>query len=94
MKGLTIVQWINLKWNNRSVLARRYSVLAEETGPILLSLVGLKAGRQVVMQADKIQVEFKILKVLCSLNYSDIFYLLSVRCYYSIKTAFQSALVK
>ena len=62
MKGLAIVQWINLKWNNRSVLAHQYSVLAEETGPILLSLVGLKAGRQAVMQADKIQVEFKILK--------------------------------
>ena len=45
MKGLTMVQWINLNRNNRSVLAHRYSVLGEKTGPILLLLVGLMAGR-------------------------------------------------
>ena len=44
MKGFTKVQWINLNWNNRSVLASRYSVVGEKTSPILLPLVGLTAG--------------------------------------------------
>ena len=46
MKGLTMTQWINLNRNNRSVLAHRYSVLGEKTGPILPPLVGLIAGRE------------------------------------------------
>ena len=46
MKGLGMVQWINLNWNNRSVSVYRYSVLWEKTGPIFLPLVGLMAGRQ------------------------------------------------
>ena len=44
-EGLTMAQWINLNQNNRSVLAHRYSVLWEKTGPILLPLVCLTAGR-------------------------------------------------
>ena len=46
MKGLTMAQWINLNRNNRSVLVHPHSVLGEKTGPILLPLVGLMAGRQ------------------------------------------------
>ena len=46
MKGLTMVQWMNLKRNNRSTLARWYCVLWEKAGPILLLLVGCTAGRQ------------------------------------------------
>ena len=46
MKGLNMVQWINLNWNNRSVLACQYSVLWGKFGPILLLLVGLMAGWQ------------------------------------------------
>ena len=41
-----MAQWINLNQNNRSMLAYQYSVLGEKTGPILLHLVGLMAGRQ------------------------------------------------
>ena len=53
MKGLTMVKWINLNQHNRSVLARRYSVLGEKTGPIFLLLVGLMAGREGGRQASR-----------------------------------------
>ena len=65
-----MVQWINLNRNNRSELLCQYTVLIEKFGPIPPPLVGLKAGRE----ADEIWVDFKILKVLYKLNYSD-FYL-------------------
>ena len=67
MKGLTMVQWINLNRNNRSVLAHRYFVLWEKPGPILLQLVGIMVGRQ----ADEIQVDFESFKILYRHNYSD-----------------------
>ena len=60
MKGLTTAQWKNFNRNNRSVLARWYSVLREKIGLILLPLVGLMAGRP----ADEIGVGFEILKIL------------------------------
>ena len=41
-----MVQWINLNQNNRSVLARQYSVLREKAGPNLVPLAGLMAGRE------------------------------------------------
>ena len=60
MKGFTMAHWINLNRKNTSVLAWcQYSVLWETTGPILLPLVGLTAGRP----ANKIQVGFKIFKI-------------------------------
>ena len=37
-----MTQWIHLNWTNRSVLAQCW----ERTGPMLLLLVGLTAGRQ------------------------------------------------
>ena len=46
IKGLTMVQWINLNRNNISVLAHQYSALWDKTGLILPLLVGLTAGRQ------------------------------------------------
>ena len=46
-------QWINLNRNNRSMLVHRYSVLGETTGPILLPLVGLMAGREGGRQASR-----------------------------------------
>ena len=46
MKGLTMVQWVNLNWNNRSVIAHRYSALSEKAEPVFLPLVSLTAGRQ------------------------------------------------
>ena len=89
IKGLTMEQWINLNQNNRSVLAHQYSVLWEKTSPILLLVVVLMAQRLTGRLADNILVGFKIFKVLYQLNYSG-FYL---QCYYSIRTAFQSAFV-
>ena len=44
MKGLTMTQWVNLNWNNKSVIVQ-YSVLSEKAGPMLLPLVGHTAGR-------------------------------------------------
>ena len=35
MKGLTMLQWIHVNRNNRTVLASQYSVLGEKIGPIL-----------------------------------------------------------
>ena len=73
-----MVQWINLSQNNRSVLAHRYSVLGENTGPILLSLVGL-AGREAGQLADEMLVSFEIFKILYRLNYSGFYFV----CYHS-----------
>ena len=72
-----MVQWINLNWNNRSVLAHRYSVLGEKTGPILLLLVGLMAGREAgrLVGRRNVVVGFEILK----LNYSGFYFV----CYHS-----------
>ena len=39
-------------------------------GPILPSLVDLKAGRE----ADEIRVDFEIFKLLYRLNYSDLYF--------------------
>ena len=74
MKRLTMVQWKNLNRNNRSVLARQFSVLGEKIGPILPLLVGLTAERQEGRSADEIWVDFKILKLLYRLNYSDFYF--------------------
>ena len=65
-----MVQWINLNQNNRFELARLYSVLQEKTGPILLPLVDLMAGRQ----ADKIEVGFKIFKILYRSSYLGFYF--------------------
>ena len=73
MKGLTMAQWINLNWNNRCVSELIFCIL-RKTGPILLPLVGLAAGREAGRQADRladeIQVGFEILQILYRLNYS------------------------
>ena len=60
-----MVQWINHYQNNRSVLG-------EKTGPMLLWLVGLMAGKQA--QADEIRVDFEIFKILYRLTYSDFYF--------------------
>ena len=74
-----MAKWINLNQNNRSVLAHQYSVLGEKTGPILLSLVGLMAGREAGQPADEMQVGFEIFKILYRLNYSGFYFV----CYHS-----------
>ena len=93
IKGLTMVQWINLNQNKRSVLAHWYSVLWEKTDPILLLLVmaGRGAGWQtkygwILNFLNSQQVKLFRL-ILC---------LLSLQCYYcnSVRTAFQSTFIK
>ena len=86
-----MAQWIYLNLNNRSVLAHRYSVLEEKTGPILLLLVGLQQGGK---PADEMRVGFEIFKILYRLNYLGFFCLLSQQCYCSIRNALQLTLVK
>ena len=46
MKEFTMTQWINLNWNNRSVLAHWHSVLKEKNCTYTSLLVCLMAGRQ------------------------------------------------
>ena len=84
-----MAQWININQNNRSMLAHRYSVLGEKTGPVLLPLVGLTAGREAGQQTTYGWVLKFILYRLRLL-----FCLLSQQCYYSITIAFQLAFVK
>ena len=52
-----MAQFVNLYWNNRSVVVHRSTALGEKTGPIFLLLVGLY-GRL----ADKIWVDLEIFK--------------------------------
>ena len=63
-----------LTQNNISVLMLQYSVMREETGPVLLPLVGLMAGRARARQAYEIWVEFENFKILCRLNYLAIYF--------------------
>ena len=70
MKRLTMAQWINLNWNNRSVLAHQYSVLQEKAGLILQLLVGLTAGRQ----TGEIWASFEIFKILYRINYLGFYF--------------------
>ena len=64
IKGLTMAQWVSLKWNNKFVVAHRYSSLWEESRPILPTLVGPTAGRQAGKQTKCVLVDFKILNSL------------------------------
>ena len=64
----------------------------EKIDPILPPLVGLwQTGRR----AEEIQMDFEIFKILYRLNYlfGLPFYLITLQCYYSIRTAFQSTFV-
>ena len=46
------------------MLAHGYSILGEKTGPILLPLVGLTAGREADGPADEMQMDFEFFKIL------------------------------
>ena len=59
MKRNSMVQWMNLHWNNSFVNWTRLPLLCEKSGTILLVLVVLwQAGRQL----DEILVDLKKLK--------------------------------
>ena len=60
--------------NNKPVLASWYPVLWEKIGPTLPPLVGLMAGREAVRPADKIRVDFEIVKLLYRLHYSGFYF--------------------
>ena len=83
MKGLTMTQWINLNQNNRSMLVHQFSVLGEKTGPILLTLAGLMAGRKEGRDRDRLPDEmwvgFEIFKILRRLNYLCFYFV----CYHN-----------
>ena len=48
-----MAQWINFNWNDRSVLACRYSIMLKRTDPILPPLVDLMAGRQAGRKTER-----------------------------------------
>ena len=58
-----MAQWINLNWNNSFVNQTRLPLLYEKSGAILQVLVGLTAGWQSGRQADQIQIDSKIFRI-------------------------------
>ena len=89
MKGLTMAQWINLNRNNGESI---FCIVRKNWPypPITSGSYGRQGGRP----ADKIQVDFEILKLFYK-NYSDstktiqlLFCLISLQFYCSIRTAF------
>ena len=78
------MQWMNLNWNNRSVLVHWYSVLWEKTGPILPLLVDLMAGRR---QTGRWNVSgFWSFYILYRLNYSGFYF---VYYHYNVTTVLE-----
>ena len=78
-----MAQWINLNQNYRFMLAHQLSVLGEKTGPILLPLTGIMAGRKEGRDRDrppdKMWVGFEIFKILHRLNYLCFYFV----CYHN-----------
>ena len=54
-KDESMAQWINLHWNNSFVNRMQLLLLCEQSGAILLVLVGLTAGSPAGRQSDKIR---------------------------------------
>ena len=90
MKGLTMAQWINLKWNNRSVsvsilcIVRKNwpysptasgSMAGRQAGGWVGGWTGWQGGRQAGMEAGKIWVGLENFKILCRLNYSGFYFI-------------------
>ena len=57
-----MAQWMNLHQNNSFVNQTRLPLFCEVSGAIHMVLVGLMAGKLAGWLADKIQVNFEILK--------------------------------
>ena len=55
-----MARWINLNWNNNFVNRTQLPLLCENSGAVLLVLVGLTAG----WQSDQIPVGSKIFEIL------------------------------
>ena len=78
MKRLIMVQWINLNWNNRSVL-RSTSIfcIGRQNWPYPPTTSGSysrQGGREGGRPADKTQVGFKIFKIFYRLNYLGFYF--------------------
>ena len=72
-KGQAMALRVNVLRYKGFVFRQQSPILWEKTGPLLLALVGLTAGRQ----ADKIRLDFEILKILYRLNYLDFYFVYS-----------------
>ena len=90
-----MAQWINFNQKNTDPCERADILYWEENCPYPPTASG-SYGRQVQAgrQADEIQVEFEIFKILYRLNYSGCYFVYPCKCYYSIRTAFQYNFVK
>ena len=78
-----MVQWMNLHLNNSFVNWTQLPLLCEKSGPILLVLVGLMAGRQAVRQAVRGNTgRFKFFTDCIGRIFTVI------QCYYSVTNAF------
>ena len=91
MKRNSVVQWINLHWNNIFVDWTRLPLLCEKSGAILLVLVGLTAAWQAGRQSDEIRQDLKIFwnpLLIALLGILQRF--TKVQCYCSVTNAFQS----
>ena len=95
MKGFTMVQWINLNWNNGSVLAIDILYCEKKLGlSSYCQQVLWQAGRQTGRQM-KHKYKFQNFKNSLQVRlFGLLFCLLSLQCCCSIRTAFQSAFVK
>ena len=51
-----MAEWKNLYWNNNFVNQTKLPLLYENSGAILLVLLGLMAGSLAVQQADQIRI--------------------------------------
>ena len=66
-----MVQWVNHLRNNIFVNPPPLPLSCEISGALHLAQLGLTTG----WQADKIQVNFEIFKISCSLKYSNFHYM-------------------
>ena len=67
---MAMAQWVNCLRNNIFVNPPPLHLLCEIYGALHLEQPGLMAVWQAVSQADKIQVNFEIFKIVCRSKYS------------------------
>ena len=67
---MAMAQWVNRLRNNIFVNPPPLHLLCEISGALHLVQPGLTAGWQAGWQADEIQVNFKIFKIVCRSKYS------------------------
>ena len=74
-KGIAMAQWVNRLWNNIFINPPPLPLSCGISGALHLAQPGLTVCRQegwlAGRLADEIQVNFEILKIICSLKYSS-----------------------